>query len=87
VKTFSTGLLLNRQGGTISATERRIPPAAANSARNSMKINTQYLGSPLAMKLFTEVADHRGYTRVGGSLSVPNWRAAGENLDPSNNAA
>ena len=91
---FSTGLLLNGKGGTISYNETKNATGGGNGLNftNSLKISTQYLELPLSVKLFTnEIATAtRLYFQIGGSLNVPiGTRINGEKFytDPSNNAS
>ena len=69
---FSTGLLLTGKGGSIKYTDVS-NGVTGQSFVVQQKFNTQYLGVPLTVKLFTnEIAPAtRLYFQVGGSLNVP----------------
>ncbi|HEX8329951.1 MAG TPA: porin family protein [Hymenobacter sp.] len=67
---FSTGLLLNGKGGSITYKDASNTGSAINAKQD---ISMQYLELPLSVKLFTnEIAPAtRLYFQVGGSLNVP----------------
>lgn len=69
---FSTGLLLNSKGGTISYSDVS-DPFGSSRVIVKQEIGMQYLGLPLTVKLFTnEIAPAtRLYFQVGGALNVP----------------
>ncbi|MCC3155040.1 porin family protein [Hymenobacter sp. BT770] len=69
---FSTGLLLTGKGGSIKYTDVS-GGVTGQSFVVPLKFNTQYLGVPLTVKLFTnEIAPAtRLYFQVGGALNVP----------------